>query len=201
MTCIQTPSPNDILCGKDKTYSKHPGNQLYRGLITSRASAYGRETSKQIKMEVTKDIVRVMEEDHGARFLRKRGDTWEPISNQQARDKTSHALRFCAASLDKQERKSKTARRNQQTRLRSHRRTVSDDDGIPDVISSFQQQYQRYELAAPSSYQSRVHNLIQEMDDEPLAPDTVVSTSLRSEDLEAILHEPIEWDCLLISSA
>jgi hypothetical protein len=92
--------PSDILCGKDKTYGKHPGNQVYRRLIEDRAIAYANTNmSKQIKMGVTKEIVAQLT-TAGARFLRKRidlvGEAWEEISNQQARDKTSHALRFCA---------------------------------------------------------------------------------------------------------
>jgi hypothetical protein len=102
-TTVSELLPTDILCGKDKTYGKHPGNQVYRRLIEERAVLYANSgMSKQVKMGVTKEIVAQLE-TAGARFLRKTtgqqfhdNNTWEEISNQEARDKTSHALRFCA---------------------------------------------------------------------------------------------------------
>jgi hypothetical protein len=102
MESITSPADIDILCGKDKTFNKHPGNLLYRQLIEEHAQGYTNECSKQIKMKVTKDIVGQMERS-GARFIRKVGnECWKEISNQEARDKTSHALRYCAGSQGKQ---------------------------------------------------------------------------------------------------
>ena len=200
---IECPSTNDILCGKDKTYSKHPGNQVYRKLITSKASQYGKEVSKQVKMEVTKEIVRIMEEQHGARFLRKRNEVWEEISNQAARDKTSHALRFCHNS---QKRTMKSLpkpapQRQLSTTIRTHRRTVSNDSNVVPYnpySRSYQfrrQQYQHYERQEP-----KVHNLTM-IDDEPLPAETV-SNSLHSAELEAILSEPLtDWEGLFTLSS
>ena len=112
MTPIEAPKAADILCGKDKTFGKHPGNMLYRDLIESKALDYANAVYKLDKMKLTTEIVDTMVSDYGSRFLRPIGPQhsisnvdgslwcvygWEEISLTAARDKTSHALRFCAA--------------------------------------------------------------------------------------------------------
>jgi hypothetical protein len=112
MTYIDEPKAADILCGKDKTFGKHPGNMLYRGMIEAKAFDYAAATYKLDKMKLTTEIVATMVSDFGSRFLRPVGPHtststidgsvsnitgWEEISLTAARDKTSHALRFCAA--------------------------------------------------------------------------------------------------------
>lgn len=98
---IQTPDVNDVLCGQDKTNAKHAGNVLYRIMIHAAAVAYAEAVSKQEKMRMTTDIVEAMHEEHNGRFLKLSSRTaglWEELSATAARDKTSHALRFCAAN-------------------------------------------------------------------------------------------------------
>lgn len=131
MTFIETPKAADVLCGKDKTFGKHPGNMLYRDLIEAKALDYAAAVYKLDKMKLTTEIVATMVTEFGTRFLRpvgiptnkvgssnvttnENGTTtvpitsdgnattdmigWEEISLTAARDKTSHALRFCAAN-------------------------------------------------------------------------------------------------------
>jgi hypothetical protein len=88
------PLPKDILCGRDRNYTKHPGNQIYRRLLEEQSSKYETHLSKVSKMEVTKYIVGTMQQQYGSRFIRRTTEGWEELSNTQARDKTSHALRF-----------------------------------------------------------------------------------------------------------
>lgn len=99
MMSIHTPSPTDVLCGKDKTYELHPGNQRYRDLINSYALQYAMAHVKQDKMNMTARIVSELIES-GSRFLRPVEGGWEKIHMSAARDKTSHALRFCAAQME-----------------------------------------------------------------------------------------------------
>lgn len=135
MSLITKPYDSDILCGKDKTFNKHPGNRAYRELIEEHAVSYSNESSKQIKMKVTKQIVQQLEAS-GARFIRKVGENaWQEISNQQARDKTSHALRFCAGSHIGHH---KTPTLRSKRAKRTHRRIVSNDLNIPDYPFSSQ---------------------------------------------------------------
>jgi len=122
------PLPNDVLCGKDKRCQLHPGNRIYRDLIEEKAVLYATVESKHDKMNTTQEIVATMKNEHGARFLRSIGeDAWEEISHQQARDKTSHALRFCAS----QRLQTAAAAATNKTKKRRgcHRRTVSRDSG------------------------------------------------------------------------
>jgi hypothetical protein len=133
MTFIETPKAADVLCGKDKTFGKHPGNMLYRDLIEAKALDYAAAIYKLDKMKLTTEIVATMVNEFGTRFLRPVGIPtnkegthtcstgengtstatipitsdgnattsmigWEEISLTAARDKTSHALRFCAAN-------------------------------------------------------------------------------------------------------
>jgi hypothetical protein len=102
---IYEPTSSDILCGKDKTYSKHEGNLRFRQLIQDYVEPYQAATSKQQKMHITKEIVRHLETVWSARFLKmvisSGGTEWEEISTQNARDKTSHALRFAAGKHHK----------------------------------------------------------------------------------------------------
>merc|ERR1712232_1255880 len=103
------PVDNDVLCGRDKSYNRHPGNKVFKAMIIAKAESYCATTTKQEKMDMTKLIVNTLKKDHGARFLKPvkfasdsegpvgfTGD-WEEISDQLARDKVSHALRFTAS--------------------------------------------------------------------------------------------------------
>jgi hypothetical protein len=184
MTSITSPSDIDILCGKDKTFNKHPGNLLYRQLIEKYAEGYSNESSKQIKMKVTKDIVCRLEAS-GARFIRLIGDNntdggWQEITNQQARDKTSHALRFCAATmLAKQQQQVPPATAHAAARhmtmatpinrrvigkraakaKREHRRIVSNDysDHHPFAQRNFSYEH-NFMALSPSSSSSSYHH-------------------------------------------
>jgi len=99
-----TPQEYDVLCSKDKTHSSHPGNRLFRGRIDSMKEIYRKTKNKQGKMEITKDIVRYLKEKHSARFLKRNGaGVWAEISDQAARDKVSHALRFATRRDKKSE--------------------------------------------------------------------------------------------------
>jgi hypothetical protein len=136
-TLITTPSATDILCGKDKTFSRHEGNQAFRDMIVAYAPVYSKAVTKQAKMQLTKEIVTTLHHSHNARFLQpsRCGHGWNEISDQVARDKCSHALRFAAKSHGyysssgsstssdsyNQKRKSMAAACNK----KSHRRQVS----------------------------------------------------------------------------
>merc|ERR1712078_714226 len=59
-------------------------------------------TSKQEKMCMTKEVVRIIQVDNGGRFLKFKDGMWEEISIVAARDKVSHALRTKVASWKRQ---------------------------------------------------------------------------------------------------
>ena len=99
---IREPSQNDVLCGKDTTLARHPGNQKFRALIQENLPGYLKARSKQEKMQITKRIVSLLSKS--SRFLKlKNGSSgeWIEIDGQCARDKVSHALRFAARQQEK----------------------------------------------------------------------------------------------------
>ena len=96
---VASPSDMDILCSKDKSVAKHPGNLVFRERIEQVTAQYSAATSKQEKMRITRDIVTFMQLQHGSRFLKQNGSDWAEITDQMARDKVSHALRFAAKNL------------------------------------------------------------------------------------------------------
>lgn len=109
MRIVEIPESNDILCGKDKTFNRNIGNITYRQMIVSTAMRYAQLTTKPEKMKITAQIVHTMIHHHKSRFLKQvmvrggGGDYyWQEISTTAARDKTSHALRFCAAQMMQQ---------------------------------------------------------------------------------------------------
>jgi hypothetical protein len=89
-------APFDILCGKDKTFNKHKGNQVFRNTIATFQDVYACAATKQDKMNITKEIVQKLRTEYGARFVKLHKGHWQEISDQMARDKVSHALRFAA---------------------------------------------------------------------------------------------------------
>eukprot|EP00527_Entomoneis_sp_CCMP2396_P003159 CAMPEP_0198141322 /NCGR_PEP_ID=MMETSP1443-20131203/4355_1 /TAXON_ID=186043 /ORGANISM="Entomoneis sp., Strain CCMP2396" /LENGTH=219 /DNA_ID=CAMNT_0043804043 /DNA_START=37 /DNA_END=696 /DNA_ORIENTATION=+ len=98
------PQEFDVLCSKDKTHSAHRGNKIFRERIEFMKETYRQTKNKQGKMEITKDIVRYLKETHASRFLKRNGaGVWAEISDQAARDKVSHALRFATRRDTKSE--------------------------------------------------------------------------------------------------
>lgn len=96
---VENPADFDILCGKDKTHAKSKGNQMFKERIEIMKVPYAAASTKQDKMKITKEIVAFMQLQFGSRFLKMEGDQWEEITEQAARDKVSHALRFAARNL------------------------------------------------------------------------------------------------------
>lgn len=91
---IADPLEYDVVCAKDHFYARHTGNLLFRDRIEATKNTYRKARTKQEKKKVTKDFVNYLQSKHGSRFLKRRGNDWVEISELQARDKVSHALRF-----------------------------------------------------------------------------------------------------------
>eukprot|EP00977_Amphora_coffeiformis_P015328 scaffold4510_cov183-Amphora_coffeaeformis.AAC.13 len=100
LVSVTEPTEMDILCSKDKSVAKHPGNLVFRERIEQGTADYSTAVSKQEKMKITRDIVTFMQQNYGSRFLKQKGDAWVEINNQMARDKVSHALRFAAKNAN-----------------------------------------------------------------------------------------------------
>ena len=123
-TIIHTPAQFDVLCCRcqDRKYSKHPGNQAYRGMIETFVPEYIEAGTKVDKMNMTRQIVSTMQIQFGARFLKpNEGGGWQEVSDSMARDKTSHALRWAAKQ---------TKTRGNRKRSRSYRASSSTGAGM-----------------------------------------------------------------------
>jgi hypothetical protein len=96
-TAIKAPAQFDILCGQDNTFSRHEGNKVFKELIDSFQHVYANSTSKHEKMGITREIVSQLQAKFNSRFLKpSENGEWQEITNQRARDKVSHALRFAS---------------------------------------------------------------------------------------------------------
>ena len=90
---VANPKSDDILCGKDKRCIKHEGSRDFRRIIESYTLQYQQATSRQEKMDITKQIFDRLQ---SRRFLKFNEDTdmWETLHPLAVRDKIGHALRF-----------------------------------------------------------------------------------------------------------
>ena len=109
---VQEPQPYDVMCGRDRNYSKHPGNQVYQKLIEENVAEY-QISDKQGMQRIVRSILSTMGHRYGSRFLRassaakpyghdsRQSDcnaiySWQELTYRMAQDKTRHALRNAA---------------------------------------------------------------------------------------------------------
>ena len=177
VAAIDVPNPMDVLCGKDKTFAAHEGNQVYKQRIAAASADYAVALSKQAKMKITKSIVSAMQDDHGSRFLRQTATAgWIEISNVQARDKTSHALRF----------------------FNNHKLTKEEEEDAAAFSATHQQQYHHHprRISNDDTLRSEDLNVLideymhdnNEVGRDVNSSETFMDT-LRSEDLNALMNE------------
>lgn len=90
--CI--PTPNDVICGKDRMVISHVGNKCFRRMIEMNRVAYQTASSRRTKTEITRAIEDMIR-GFGGRFLKLNEKTGrlEELSGTEAHEKTSHALR------------------------------------------------------------------------------------------------------------
>lgn len=102
---VAEPSPNDILCGKDKNCVHAPGSIRFRKIIESYRARYAGCLTKFDKMLITKEIYETLTQT--SRFLKfnPKKKMWEEISPMAARDKCGHALRFANRTKSKSSKK------------------------------------------------------------------------------------------------
>ena len=244
---VTKPAQFDILCGKDKTYNKHAGNQVFRAMIETWVKAYQQATTKQEKMRITKQIVHSLQVQFESRFLKpavtaaaaaasdasRLGgggggvEQWTEISNQVARDKVSHALRFAAKqqqtlvktamlqakNLPKQKfsmspSRPVAARPTTVAKKASQKPTVvgvdDDDEGVESLFQ-LQQAILLGSLNANNKNKNNNNSGIRQQPQHYAAEeqhaDEPEFNTLRSEDLNALLDEPVmlenDYDTLM----
>jgi hypothetical protein len=127
-TGVDIPSKFDILCGQSRICSSHAGNRRFQIVLDLYAEKYDSVTSKQEKMNLTKEIVACIR-NSGGRFLKYKNGSWTEITDVLARDKVSHALRTKVASWKRQKEEASSAPQTSSTAQaaikKTHRRKNS----------------------------------------------------------------------------
>merc|ERR1711924_244619 len=90
------PFPNDVICARGRTYWDHPGNEMYRNLISLAVRQYGNAPNRQIKsLIVSQTILHVKKA--GGRFVKKAGkrgqQQWVECKINVVREKITQCLR------------------------------------------------------------------------------------------------------------
>ena len=93
---IITPGPYDVLCGRCKSSFNHVGNRRFRVTISMNVERYLATRSRHEKSALIVSVVRMLREEVGARFLKKKGNAYVELGEKQAREKVGHALRDLA---------------------------------------------------------------------------------------------------------
>eukprot|EP00980_Cylindrotheca_fusiformis_P023989 scaffold11305_cov74-Cylindrotheca_fusiformis.AAC.1 len=86
---------SDILLGRGGRSNHHPGNKIYRDLVTEHQPYYRNCDNKSEKTKVAQAIVDLVQRDHKGRFLEldKEANRWYIVPNIVARRKVGQALR------------------------------------------------------------------------------------------------------------
>lgn len=90
------PFQNDVICARGRTYWDHPGNQLYRKLISLAKNQYSKAPNRLGKSLIVSEIIRHIHQANG-RFMkkisRKGGDKWVECNLNFVREKVTQSLR------------------------------------------------------------------------------------------------------------
>jgi hypothetical protein len=88
------PGRFDVLCGRGKGCSNHEGNKIFSSAVREKVRHYENAKKRADKSVVVASTFSWLK-DHGARFIKfdKRTQRWYDIGDEQARDKTGHAIR------------------------------------------------------------------------------------------------------------
>lgn len=83
-------APNDVLCGRGVTTSKHPGNQLFRRLVEANQEFYKESVVGSYKRFLANSIISTIQ-SRGGRFIN--GKTMKIMCEKEVYLKTCQALR------------------------------------------------------------------------------------------------------------
>jgi len=91
----------DVLCGREKRATSHPGTQRFRDIVQSYCGRYQNTERRSEKADIANEIISVIHGD-GSRFLKQSGDGsgWVQLDDATVKEKVSHALRSTKAKGD-----------------------------------------------------------------------------------------------------
>ncbi|GAX20264.1 hypothetical protein FisN_6Hh215 [Fistulifera solaris] len=213
---VESPGDLDVLCGKDKNMKNHPGNKAFSSMIDTMVTRYQGASSKQEKMNITREIVLEMKRQYNTRFLKKSmvdgKEVWSEIPDEKARDKVSHAIRFAAANPKRSDRSPSpddTSSKESASEMKSHDTAMGALIQRQQAIMSHTEisalgthDQQHFSHACISRYEDHLDSVrsedLREYLIEPFgvrydSKDTVFN-SLRTEDLDAMMTDPVPAD-------
>mmetsp|Transcript_20326 Transcript_20326/g.38508 ORF Transcript_20326/g.38508 Transcript_20326/m.38508 type:complete len:253 (+) Transcript_20326:147-905(+) len=91
---VVNPGPSAVICSRGDVHSKHPGNrQLYQA-IDSHMDQYEAAVSRGERARVVHQIKACIPGDFVKRDSSRKNGTYSVLSNKEARQKISHAIRY-----------------------------------------------------------------------------------------------------------
>jgi hypothetical protein len=102
---IDRPGPFDVICGRGRPYQEHQGNKRLHAIAAVHKPQY-LVSKRRYKKGIAEMIVNSIKNDETepGRFLKRIDDenneVWEDVSDEVAREKVSHVLRFKCKSTD-----------------------------------------------------------------------------------------------------
>jgi hypothetical protein len=106
---IITPTANDVLCGRGKSYNNHSGNIQFISIVKDHVQTYMNLSSRFEKTLLVRNLVHKLTNEIGTRFLRKSSSTtttssttsstststssWYPLNEEETYTKVGHAIR------------------------------------------------------------------------------------------------------------
>jgi hypothetical protein len=103
------PSNNDILCGRGKLYSKHPGNSKFSSVIRGSLQRYV-DAPKRVDKSIVVASILIGLQEMGHRFVKhdKSTNQWFMLGDEPSHEKTGHAIRDLLKSIRSQKEGKKT---------------------------------------------------------------------------------------------
>lgn len=91
------PHPNDVLCGRGKTYREWPGNEQFRVIVETHLEEYKASVGRSEKGLILTRVVEAVRTQEGATGFLKQGGAgrWYEVGDFYAREKTSQLFRDC----------------------------------------------------------------------------------------------------------
>jgi hypothetical protein len=129
--------PYDIICGRQSQSLNYIGNRRFRVTISLNLHQY-RATAddRKKRAELITNIIKVLNTEAGAKFLKIKGGTYVELSKREIRQKVAHALRDMAHHQDGSRIASPIAETTDIQNSQRPKKTVRIDKLTPDWTSS-----------------------------------------------------------------
>ena len=121
---VATPAPSDVICGRGRLCTEHPGNREFRKIVNSHLDSYAKADSKMEKSLLVSAIVNMVRRNSpNGGFLKKNSKTgrYQAVSDRIAREKVGQMLRDALHTQYKSSTAAKRKRRLHEMDIESRR--------------------------------------------------------------------------------